>query len=294
MEIPFPSEVTGKPISPMVEMVAYEALWKNRRVSFSKLSKMFAGQPGKLPSDFVTKKEMEELYPVVRQAALNPSIGYKTNILVNGAFDYPTRLREAEDPIEVLYYSGNIDLLSTRIIAVVGTRKPSPQGLRQAAQVAEFMVKNGFTIISGLASGIDTMAHQTAIAHRGHTIAVLGTPLDHTYPSENAELQKKIALEHLLITQVPFIRYREQGIKGNRLFFPERNKTMSALSEATVVVEAGETSGTLIQARAALHQRRKLFILENCFERPDVTWPREFLEQGAVRIREFEEILRQL
>ena len=94
---------------------------------------------------------------------------------------------------------------------------------------------------------------------------MIGTPLSHAYPQDNAELQRKIATDFLLISQVPVKRYETSGFPLNRLFFPERNITMSALTEATIIVEAGETSGTLIQARAALHQGRKLFILDSCF-----------------------------
>src|SRR6185312_8076967 len=121
-----------------------------------------------------------------------------------------------------------------------------------------------------------------------------GTPLGFVYPRENAELQEQIATDFLLISQVPVLRYKRQAPPQNRLFFPERNVTMSALTEGTIIVEAGETSGTLIQARAALHQGRKLFILESCFERSDITWPARFAEQGAIRVREPEDIWRHL
>jgi DNA processing protein len=299
MEIPFPIEDavnrdSKKPISPMKEMVAYEVLWRNKKMTFKQLSRMFASQPGKLPSELVPEEYIANLYSTVKEAALNDTLGYRTNLLIHGSFDYPDRLRQAEEPVEVLYYTGNVALLSTRSIAVVGTRKPSAAGLRHAAEVARFLVARDFTIISGLAAGIDTMAHTTAIAEKGRTIAVIGTPLDRAYPAENAALQLQIAREHLLVTQVPFIRYREQSIQGNRLFFPERNKTMSALSEATVIVEAGETSGTLIQARAALYQKRKLFILEPCFQNPHIGWPAEYLRHGAIRISNFEDILSHL
>jgi DNA processing protein len=156
--------------------------------------------------------------------------------------------------------------------------------------MTKFLVKDGFTIVSGLASGIDTMAHSTAIENGGRTIAVIGTPLNQVYPKENEGLQKLIAKEHLLVSQVPFLRYSSQGIKGNRLFFPERNKTMSALTEATIIIEASETSGTLVQARAALQQGRHLFILDSCFHNKDITWPLRFERQGAIRVKDYEDI----
>ena len=123
----------------------------------------------------------------------------------------------------------------------------------------------------------------------GRTVAVIGTPLSHVYPKENAELRRKIADEYLLISQVPVRRYEGQDYRRNRLFFLERNITMSALTEATIIVEAGETSGTLTQARAALHQGRALFILDNCF-RNGLTWPQKFVPKGAIRVVDFDDI----
>src|SRR3546814_3798207 len=120
-------------------------------------------------------------------------------------------------------------------------------------------------------------------------LVVIGTPLGEYYPRENAELQKFIAAEHLLISQVPVLRYGRQNPQHNRFFFPERNATMSALTLGTIIVEAGETSGTLTQARAAFHQGRKLFILDSCFQRTDITWPARFEKDGALRVRTTED-----
>jgi DNA processing protein len=117
--------------------------------------------------------------------------------------------------------------------------------------LARELVARKFTVVSGLATGIDTAAHRATIKAGGATIAVIGTPLGNYYPPENRELQDQITRDFLVILQVPVLRYRSQRIAQNRLFFPERNIAMSALTEA------GETSGTLTQARAALHQRRR-------------------------------------
>ncbi len=120
---------------------------------------------------------------------------------------------------------------------------------------------------------------------------MLGTPLDLRYPKENLLLQEEIARNHLLISQVPVLRYRQAPNPTlNRFFFVERNITMAALTQATVIVEAGQTSGTLVQARHALKQGRKLFILDNNFRNPTLTWPAKFQEQGAIRVRDYEDI----
>ena len=171
---------------------------------------------------------------------------------------------------------------------------PSPEGRRNTRKLVELLVRDKFTIVSGLASGIDTEAHNAAIDNNGLTIAVLGTPLTHYYPPENSELQKKIASDYLLISQVPYHLYEQQDYRRNRFFFPERNITMSALTEATIIVEAGESSGTHIQARAALHQGRKLFILDSCFQNPQLSWPHKFEKMGAIRVKEYSDIRREL
>ena len=107
-------------------------------------------------------------------------------------------------------------------------------------------------------------------------------------------IQKKIAKEFLLISQIPVERYEAQNPRTNRFFFPERNKTMSALTQATIIIEAGETSGTLVQAREALKQGRKLFILNSCFENPTLTWPAKYESRGAIRVCEYDDIRREL
>ena len=182
------------------------------------------------------------------------------------------------------------DLAASRSVAVVGTREPSQDGLSRTRRLVRELVKDGFTIVSGLAAGVDKMAHQTAIEEGGRTIAVIGTPLSHSYPKENSALQHHIAENYLIVSLVPLKRYEKQDYRSNRYFFPARNVTMSALTEATIIVEAGETSGILVQARAAIRQRRKLFVLDNCFHNPGLTWPTKLEAKGAIRVKEYDDI----
>ena len=156
------------------------------------------------------------------------------------------------------------------------------------------LVNDGFTVVSGLAAGIDRAAHDTAIERNGRTIAVIGTPLSHVYPRAHAALQRQIAERFLVVSPVPLKRYESQDYRRNRLFFPERNVVMSALTEATIIVEAGQTSGTLIQARAALQQGRKLFVLDSCFRNPHLMWSARLASKGAVRVAEYDDIRRGL
>ncbi len=279
----------SRAILPARELGAYEALWMREGTSFKKLAEIFRQNPGAVPSDFVSRPDAEQ-YSRMALATIREAGIKHFGIRVHGAGEYPEKLRDAEHPVQLLYFQGNWDIASLRSVAIVGTRHPSPEGEQRAAKLTRHFVRSGFTIVSGLAQGIDTVAHKTAIAEGGATIAVLGTPISTCYPKENLDLQRQIADRFLVISQVPIVRYSRQSPAGNRLFFPERNVTMSALTEATIIVEAGNTSGTLIQARHALQQRRKLFILDSCFRNPELTWPAKYLERGAIRVSDFDDI----
>jgi DNA processing protein len=272
-------------LSPLRELGAYEALWMSG-ATFKTLADRVRRYGDAPLSAFVPPKESEkfgqEVLKVTREAGI-----CDLGVRVHGSYDYPRRLRDAKHPLEILYFRGNWDLVETPSVAIVGTRNPSPDGIARTKKLVKLLVKDGFTIASGLARGIDTAAHMTAIEENGQTIAVIGTPLTISYPKENSELQERIAKDYLLVSQVPFLS------NMNRAFFPERNKTMSALTLGTVIVEAGETSGTLIQARAALDQNRKLFILDSCFNH-GLKWPSRLLELGAIRVRSYEDIKERL
>ena len=254
-------------ISPVREIVSYEALW-TKYTTFKQLADAFREASHILPSVLAQKVGIsEELTGPIKHKLEKflPFTDYTA--LFYQDFEYPHSLRDAKYPVEVLYYQGILDLLHTKIVSVVGARKASPEGLRRARKVARLLVKNNITVMSGLAEGIDTAAHEAALEAGGRTIGVIGTPLNEYYPRSNRELQQKISETHLLVSQVPFYFYSQRNYRSNRGFFPERNKTMSALSQATVIVEASDTSGSLIQAKAALSQGRKLFILNSCFEK---------------------------
>jgi DNA processing protein len=279
----------AKAISPLLEMGAYEVLWSDPAASFRRIAEKFREQTDALPSDLVPQEKAEAMAREVVKILRDKGVR-ELGVRIHRAGEYPQKLRDAQDPVELLYYQGWWGLVEQRSVAVVGTRKPSTEGRRRTRKLVRQLVEDGWTIVSGLATGIDTEAHRTALAHEGQTIAVIGTPLSEAYPKENRELQAELAENYLVISQVPVFRYYQQIWKVNRHFFPERNITMSALTEATIIVEAGNTSGTLTQARAALHQGRKLLILDSCFQNPELTWPARFEERGAIRIRDFTEV----
>jgi len=276
-----------KAISPLEELLAYEALWDQPGSTFRSLSILLNSGKNYPVSTLIKPQTIaqykEELWPVIHTL---PQFGVR----IFGDGEFPNRLNDAQHPLKILYYQGNWDLIHSPSVAVVGTRNPSSDGIRRAEYLVKRLVEDKIVVVSGLARGIDTIAHRAALENSGHTIAVIGTPLNCNYPPENKSLQREIATNHLLISQVPFSRYAKQTYHKNRFFFPERNVTMSALTDATIIVEAGETSGTLVQARAALKQGRKLFILESNFHNPSLSWPKKFEEKGAIRVQNYDEI----
>jgi DNA processing protein len=286
----FDNGATAAPsISPLLELGAYEALWLEPGATVHRLAARFRQHPEALSSDFVARDLACETAERAVTAMKNAGVG-RFGVRIHGESEFPAALGEARDPVELLYFKGWWSLLESPCVAIVGTRRPSPAGLKRARALARQLAALDWTLVSGLAAGIDSAVHRAAIACGGRTVAVLGTPLTQVYPRENAALQREIAESFLVVTQVPVLRYEQQGWRERSGWFPQRNATMSALTRATVIVEAGETSGTLHQARAALQQGRRLFILESCFRVAGLTWPRRFERLGALRVRDFNDI----
>ena len=171
-----------------------------------------------------------------------------------------------------IFYAGDLSLLQLPSVAIVGTRQVSEPGKQRTARLARELSDLGVIVISGLAYGVDTVAHTTVIERGGKTVAVIGTPLDKASPSENAKLQECIYREHLLISQ---FRVGEKTFRTN---FPLRNRLMAVLSDATVVMEASDTSGTLHQAAECTRLGRWLFIAKSVVDDPSLSWPKKFLK----------------
>ncbi|MDY0873099.1 DNA-processing protein DprA [Dongia rigui] len=177
-----------------------------------------------------------------------------------------------------IHYAGDLSLLKRPCVAIVGTRKVSPAGAARARRLARELVERGVVVVSGLATGVDANAHSSALEAGGRTIAVIGTPLDKAYPAENAWLQQEIYNHHLLVSQFDV---------GSRVFpanFPRRNKVMAALSDATVIIEASDSSGTLHQAAECVRLGRWLFIARSAVEDPGLKWPKSFLDQPRTAV----------
>jgi DNA processing protein len=189
--------------------------------------------------------------------------------------EYPANVRMVHQRPPVLFLRGTADARDAASVAVVGTRKATPQGLDQAKDLAAGLVARGVPVISGLAAGIDTAAHTTALAAGGRTVAVIGTGIDRAYPAQNAALQAQIAAKGLLISQ--FL----PGSPPTKTSFPMRNAVMSGYALATVVVEAGYQSGARMQARLALQHGRHVFLMRSLLQHD---WARGYAERPAVTV----------
>ena len=278
------------------EIGAFEALWLGEDVKSSKaIADKFKNSPEAshadlIDNEIVVKEHAKRVYDIFDKEKI------KSSLIVRSTYNYPKRLNDSKHPVSLMYARGNINFLEEdSAVAVIGTRKATDEGKARTKRLVKILTDEGFVIISGLAEGIDTVAHQTAMNNGGKTIAVMGVPISRYYPTKNKDLQDEIARNHLLLSHVPVLRsYQQKDTRKLNFFFPERNSIMSALSQASIIVEASDTSGTLIQATQALKQGRKLFILDSCFNNSGLQWPHQFLAKGAIRVKEPEDIIKNL
>ena len=188
---------------------------------------------------------------------------------------YPENLRAVHDRPPLIFVSGQLQPGDGRSVAVVGTRLASPEKARIARAISEHLVDHGYTVVSGLASGIDTAVHTAALAHGGRTLAVIGTGLARCYPPQNARLQRRIAGECAVISQF------WPDTPPSRRSFPMRNAVISGLTLATVVVEASRTSGSRLQTRLALAQGRSVLLVNTLLEQQ---WARELSKRSGTYV----------
>ncbi|MBE9032526.1 DNA-protecting protein DprA [filamentous cyanobacterium LEGE 11480] len=193
--------------------------------------------------------------------------------------EYPNRLWEIADPPVLLHYQGDLELLKTidqaTTVALVGTRKPSDYGQRWTRRLSRSLSQHGWTIVSGLAAGIDAQAHQSCLEVQGATIGVLGTGIDVVYPRSNQKLYDQMAQVGLILSEYP------AGTAPNRTHFPERNRIVAGLCRATLVMEAGHKSGALITARLANEYGRDVYALAGSLDNPEAAGSLNLIHQGA-------------
>lgn len=208
--------------------------------------------------------------------------------ILRGEQCYPARLNDLYDPPSCLYVSGNIELLNQPMIAIVGSRRASIQGLRGAHLFARFLAQAGAVVVSGLAKGIDGAAHAGALAIGPRTVAVCGTGLDITYPKEHLALARAINRNGLLVSEFA------PGVGPQAFHFPKRNRIIAALASGVVVIEATQKSGSLITARFAADLGREVFALPGPVDDPLHAGCHELIQQGAKLVCEPNEVLEDL
>ena len=201
---------------------------------------------------------------------------------------YPDRLREIDDSPPLIYVRGEWLPDDEWSVAVVGTRRATAYGRHAADELARGLAANRVTVVSGLARGVDSIAHRAALDAGGRTIAVLASGLDTIYPAEHARLADEIAEHGALITDYPL------GTKPRSEFFPRRNRIMSGVALGTLVVEGDYKSGAMITARLAIEQNREVFVVPGSIFSPQSRGPLALLRDGATPVSRAEDILEAL
>ncbi|KRL93007.1 DNA-processing protein DprA [Limosilactobacillus equigenerosi] len=218
---------------------------------------------------------------VQQQVALN----YEVNHLVLTQETYPSQLREIYAAPVVLYYRGDLSLLTTPQLAVVGSRQMSQYAKMAMEHLLPPVIEQGITIVSGLAKGVDAWSHQLAMQHGGHTIAVIGSGLDVTYPHQHRLLQEQLAQQQLLITEYPL----QTPPKAQH--FPARNRIIAGLCSTCLVVEGKQKSGSLITANQALQENRNVIAVPGDIDRKTSVGTNELIAAGAKPVLTSDDIL---
>jgi DNA processing protein len=213
---------------------------------------------------------------------------YGIKVLTCQDKDYPARLKEIYDYPPVIYIRGMLLPEDEWCLAVVGTRRASVYGKQVTEELVTDLAQSNITIISGLAKGIDTIAHRSALRAGGRSLAVFASGLDIVYPGENASLARDIIKQGCLLSEYPL------GTKPRAENFPRRNRILSGLSMGVMVVEAGETSGAMITARMALEQNREVFAVPGSILSPVSRGTNRLIQEGAKLVRDYQDILEEL
>jgi len=211
-----------------------------------------------------------------------------TSVVTLGDGDYPQALHWIPEPPPVLYIRGTLRREDSLAVAVVGSRKPSPYGQLAAQRLSAELAQYGFTVVSGLARGIDSLAHRGALQAGGRTIAVLGSGINVVYPPEHRRLYDAISAQGAVVSEFPY------DTKPDRWNFPRRNRIISGLALGILVVEASDQSGSLHTARHALEQGREVFAVPGRIDVPSSRGTNNLIKRGAKLVAGIDDILEEL
>ncbi|MEN3811542.1 DNA-processing protein DprA [Chromobacterium piscinae] len=219
------------------------------------------------------------------QAALAWAAGDGCHLITLQDDDYPPQLAEAASPPPLLFGRGRRELLARPMLAVVGSRAATPQGKRNAEDFSSALAAHGYTIVSGLACGIDAAAHHGALAHPASTIAVIGTGIDRVYPASNRQLAHRVAAEGLILSEFPL------GMGPLAGHFPRRNRIIAGLALGCLVVEAGTASGSLISARLAMESNRDVMAIPGSIHNAQARGCHRLIKDGARLVETVDDVL---
>ncbi len=259
---------------------------------FGNLERAWLASPADLRAAGLDGKTVEAL--VASRPDISPDAEmelverYRVRALTLNDPSFPARLKEIYDVPPLLYIRGNLMPEDEWAIAVVGTRGATIYGRQVTERLAADLVHNRITVVSGLARGIDSIAHRTALEAGGRTLAVLGCGLDIVYPAENTKLAQAIMEQGALISEYPL------GTRPKADHFPRRNRIMAGMCLGVVVAEAGEESGALITANLALEQNREVFAIPGSILSPRSRGTNRLIQEGAKLVRNAEDILEEL
>ena len=292
MDDTFPHEVLAevrlssvRGVGPLLRKRLVESLGSAGRV-LDASERELAGTPGvgdKIAASIRSAPSSEAAVLMLRDAA-----SHGVRVLTLADEEYPPRLRQIHDAPPVLYCRGAIEPCDERAVAIVGTRRASRYGLRQAERLAKGLAEAGVTVVSGLARGVDGVAHQAALDAGGRTLAALAGGLNRIYPPEHAALADRVAERGALLAEAPPPMPPMSGA------FPQRNRVISALSLGVVVIEAAERSGALITARHAAEQGRDAFAVPGPIDSPQSAGCHRLIQEGAKLVTCVEDILEEL
>jgi DNA processing protein len=279
--------------------VAFSGIPGIGRVRISRLKEYFGSlqdawmaPDGKLQQAGLDSRSVDALVTIRQRISLDAEMErlerHRVNVLVCDDPNYPSRLKEIYDYPPILYVRGSLPAEDEPCLAIVGTRRPTMYGRQVTEEIVTDLARGGITIISGLARGIDSVAHRAALDAGGKTLAVFGSGLDIVYPGENAKLAQAIIEHGALVSEYPL------GVKPKAENFPLRNRIMSGLSLGVLVVEAGERSGALITARQALEQNREVFAIPGSILSPASQGANRLIQEGAKLVRNYTDVLQEL
>jgi len=259
---------------------------------FGSLRDAWEATEGKLKQAGLDSRSLDALMTLRPRISLDAEMErlhrYKVKALACEDPGYPAKLKEIYDYPPVLYVRGNLPVQDEPCLAVVGTRRPTIYGRQVTEEIVADLARSKITIVSGLARGIDSVAHRAALDTGGKTIAVFASGLDIVYPGENAKLAQSIMEQGALVSEYPL------GVRPKAENFPLRNRIMSGLSLGVLVVEAGERSGALITAHQAVEQNREVFAIPGSILSPTSKGTNRLIQEGAKLVRDYADILEEL